>query len=229
MTGTRARPRRAAVRVPDAAAAPLPRLPGPTRQRRPGLVAVTAVLVVGFALAGVVLVIRAGRTVPVLVVTRPVPAGQRVEAGDLGTARVGGTGFAAISADQRGSVVGQTAAVPLAAGQLLVRQMLTAQPVPGPEMATVGLSLRPGQLPGDGLSAGDRVRVVTVSAPGAAGSDPAMERPLLLAGEASVYSVRPDPGAAGNTVVTVVVPAGQADLLAGYGGAGRVGLVEVGR
>jgi hypothetical protein len=215
--------------VPDAAAAPLPRLAGPTRQRRPGLVAVTAVLVVGFALAGVVLVVRAGRTVAVLAVARAVPAGQRLAAADLTTARVGGTGFAAISAADRGSVVGQTAAAPLAAGQLLVRQMLTGEPLPGPGMASVGLSLRAGQLPGDGLAPGDRVRAVAVSGRSTGGSDPVSARPLPLATEATVFSVGPDPGAAGGTVVTVLVPAGQADLLAVYGSAGQVGLVEVAR
>jgi hypothetical protein len=126
-----------------------------------------------------------------------------------------------------GTVVGQAAAVRLVAGQVLVRGVLTGEPVPGPDEASVGLSLRPGQLPGDGLEPGDRVRVLAVpSRDPAAGGPVAPERPVVLAEYATVYSVRPDPAAGGNTVLTVVVPAGQADLLTAYGSAGQVGVVE---
>jgi Flp pilus assembly protein CpaB len=210
--------------------APLARPPAtaPTRHRRPRWIAAAASLVVAFAFGGVLMVQRAGRATEVLVVARPVAVGQRLTAADLSTARLGGAGFAALDAESEGSILGQSAAVRLVPGQLLLRQMLTAEPVPGPGMATVGVSLRPGQLPGDGLEPGDRVRIVAVAGRGA--SDTAAGPPTppqVLAEHASVYAARPDAAAPGSTVVTLLVPAGRADLLAVHGSAGQVGLIEV--
>jgi hypothetical protein len=191
-------------------------------------VAAAAVLVAAFALAGLLLVRHAARAVEVLVVVRPVPAEQRLVAADLGTVRVRGEGFKAVPAAGLGSVVGKAATGRLVAGQLLLREMLSDQPVPAPGAAAVGLSLRPGQLPGDGLEPGDRVRVLAVPArQDAAAGGVSLVRPDVLAEAAAVFAVRADPVAAGNTVVTVLVPAGQADVLSAFGSAGQVSLVEV--
>jgi hypothetical protein len=194
------------------------------------LIAASALLVVAFAFAGVLVVQRAGHTVEVLVVARPVAAGQVLAAADLASARVGGDGFAAMPAADAASAIGKEAVVRLLSGQLLMRQQLTDELVPGPGFATVGLSLRPGQLPGDGLDPGDRVRVIAVAGrdtADAAGAAPA--DPPVVVEQATVHSTHPDPAAPGNTLITLVVPAGQADRLGAYGSAGQVVLVEVAR
>jgi len=176
-----------------------------------------------------VLVQRAGRTVDVLVVARPVPVGQSVTAADLSTARAGGSGFAAMAAGRLEQVLGQTAAVALHPGQLLVEDMLTAVAVPAPGRAVVGLALRWGQLPGDGVDAGDRVRIVAVPGRADGTAAAAGNRPPVLAGEATVLSVRDASDGAGTVVVTVEVPEGDADVLAAHGSAGQVAVVEVAR
>jgi hypothetical protein len=91
----------------------------------------------------------------------------------------------------------------------------------------VGLSLKPGQVPADGLGAGDRVQVVAIPP----GQDPAgasIAQPRVLT-VAEVFAVRPDPSDAGATLVTVVVPAEAGPRLAAHAAAGRAGVVKVAR
>jgi hypothetical protein len=57
---------------------------------------------------------------------------------------------------------------------------------------------------------------------------PGPASPPALA-DATVYSTQPDPSAPGTTVVTVLVPAGQAGVLAAYGSAGLVAVVGIAR
>jgi len=203
------------------------RIPLPTRQRRPGLIALAVLLIVGFALAGALLVSRVAAKTEVLVAARPVPAGHVITRDDLGTASAAGS-LRAIAVSDVATVVGQTAAVALVPGQLLNRDMLTAVPVPAPGEAMIGLSLEPGQLPADGLGPGDRVQVVAIPS----GRDPAAAAalasdPRVLAEAAEVYAARPDAANGGNTLVTLVVPADAGPRLAVYGAAGRAGLVKV--
>lgn len=204
------------------------RSPGPTKRRRPALIVTLVLMMIGFAIGGVVLVQRAGQTTDVLVAVHPVAVGQRIDGADLGTARVSASGVRAIAAENIDTVVGQTAAVSIVAGQLLNRDMLSAEPVPGVGHATVGLSLRPGQLPADGLEPGDHVQVVTVPGPDAQRVTVGAEVQVLT-DEAQVYAVRADQATGGNTLVTLLVPEPRAAELAALGSAGRLGLVEVRR
>lgn len=200
--------------------------PLPTRSHRPGLIATAVLLVVGFALGGALLVNRAGDTTTVLVAARPVPAGQVVTAADLTTAPVSGS-VRAIAAADTDTVVGRTAAVGLVPGQVLNRDMLTTQVVPGPGQSTVGLALGPGRLPADGLQVGDTVQAIVVAPPGA--TDPTRADAgarVLAVGE--VFALRPDPSSAADTLVTLVVSADAAARIATYGAAGQVALVKVG-
>jgi Flp pilus assembly protein CpaB len=211
----------------NAQPAAAPRLPLSTRDRRPGLIALLVLLVVGCALAGALLVSRMAAKTEVLVAAKPVPAGHVISRDDLGTAMAAGS-LRAIAANDVATVVGQTARVPLVEGQLLNRGMLTAQPVPAPGEAMIGLSLKPGQLPGDGFTAGDRVQVVVTGAGQDAAAATALAAdPRVLAEAARVYAVRPDEATGGNTLVTLLVPAEVGARLAVYGAAGQLGLVKV--
>lgn len=198
--------------------------PLPTRSRRPGLIAAAVLLIVGFALAGALLVSNAGGTTQVLVAARPVPAGQVITAADLTAVPVSGS-VRAISAADLDSLVGQTAAVALVQGQLLNRAMLSGVAVPAPGESMVGLALRPGQLPADGLGVGDRVQAIVVSAVGDAGASPETTVRVLATGE--VFALRPDPASASDTLVTLVVPAEAAGRIATHGAAGQVGLIKI--
>lgn len=198
--------------------------PLPTRARRPGLIAVAVLLIVGFALSGALLVSRAGDTTEVLVASHAVPAGQVIGAGDVAAARLSGSVRAIAAGDLR-TVLGSTAAVGLVGGQVLNRDMLTTAAVPAPGKSMVGLALRPGHLPADGLGIGDRVQAIVIPA----ATDPVAGAPadaakVLTTGE--VYGMRADTGGT-DTLVTLVVPAETAARLLAQGAAGRVGLVKV--
>src|SRR4051794_37294053 len=144
----------------------------PTRGRRPGLIAVAVLLIVGFALSGALLVSRAGDTTEVLVAARAVPAGHVIGPADVAAARLSGSVRAIAAGDLR-TVVGNSAAVGLVGGQVLNRDMLTTAAVPAPGKSMVGLALRPGQLPADGLGIGDRVQAIAIPA----ATDPAVGAP----------------------------------------------------
>lgn len=204
------------------------RRPLPTRGRRPGLIAAALVLIIGFALAGALLVSRAGGTTQALVAARPIPAGQVITTADLTAIAVAGP-LRAIAAADQATVVGQAAAVGIVGGQLLNRDMLTTATVPAAGQSLVGLALGPGQLPGDGLGIGDRVQAILIAAPGdpsVAGSPEADVR-VLATGD--VYGLRTDPSSGGDTLVTLVVPSASAGRVAIQGAAGHVGLIKVAR
>ena len=202
-----------------------------TRRRRPGLIGLAVLVVAGGGVAGARLYQTAGAKTPVVIAVRDVPAGHRLDRADLATTSLAGP-VTAIAAANLDSLVGQTAAVHLVPGQLLNRAMLTDQPAIDRDHALVGLSLRPGQLPGDGLEPGDAVRLVLLPAPNAApnpGPPPtgAVTAPVLVEA-ARVYAIRPDDAAADVMVVTLVVGVPDAPGVAAAGSAGQVGLIKVG-
>lgn len=202
--------------------APRPITPLPTRARRPGLIAAAVLLIVGFALGGALLVSRAGDSTEVLVVSRAVPAGHVIESGDLSAARLSGS-VRAIAASDLQTVVGSTAAVGLVSGQVLNRDMLSIAPVPAAGQSMVGLALKPGQFPADGLAIGDRVLVVLLpAATDLAGSGPGAR--AITVGD--LYGLRAD-STGSDTLVTLIVPLDTANRILEQGAAGRVGLVKV--
>lgn len=198
------------------------RRPLPTRSRRPGLIAAAVLLIVGFALTGSVLVSRAGDTSEVLIAARPVPAGHAITAADLGVARVAGS-VRAIGAGEMSTVLGRTAAVGLVGGQVLNRDMLAAAAVPAPDQAMVGLALRPGQFPADGLKVGDRVLAVVTPA----STDTTAATAARALTTAEVYGLRPDSTSSTDTLVTLLLPLDQANAVMTQAAVGRIGLVKV--
>ncbi len=222
-----------AQQLKDAADASRRVAPLPTRARRPGLIALAVLLVAGFALSGAVLVARAGDTTEVLVASHAVPAGHVIESGDVRAARLAGTVRAIAAADLQ-SVVGSTAAVGLVPGQVLNRDMLTSAPVPAEGKSLIGLALKPGQFPADGLAIGDQVLVVllpdgtgtgTDAGRGPAASATGGTARAITVGE--LYGLRPDPSTGSDTLVTLIVPLNTANRIVEQGAAGRVSLVKV--
>lgn len=194
----------------------------PTRQRRPGWTALAVTLVVAFAAIGAWLYSSAGAKTAVVVVVRQVPAGHVIARTDLSTVAVAGA-VTAVSGQNLDSVVGQVAAVPLLPNMLLQRSMITTEPSLTATVAQVGVAVRSGQIPADGLAPGEAVTVVELPATGA----PESASASVLVDRATVFAVRDDPALAGGTLLTLVVPAERAVAVAAASGAGRAALIRV--
>jgi hypothetical protein len=119
------------------------------------------------------------------------------------------------------SFVGHRAARDLSAGTLLTREAITEQVVPGQGQSVVGLALTAELMPGEPLQVGDRVRVVAT--PGQAG-DPATFESADTLFPAEVVDVATSVESA-QTVVSVLVPEGDAAQIAQWASAGRAALV----
>jgi hypothetical protein len=202
---------------------PVVRTPLPTRQRRTGYAALGAVLVIGLGAAFGYLYSTAGQKAPVVVVTAAVPAGQLIGRSDLSTVDVAGD-ITAIAGANLESVVGQRAAVGLLPDTVLQRSMVTdVDPTPA-GVVQVGVAVKGGQQPADGLVPGDTVQVLRLPAAAEAG---VAAVPDVVVDRATVFAAVPDPVQAGATLLTLLVPAGQAAVVAGASGAGAAALVKV--
>jgi hypothetical protein len=201
----------------------------PTRQKRPGYVALAIVLIVGLAALGAYFYSKAGQKTPVVMVVKDVPAGHAISRDDLSTVNVAG-GVTAVAGSHIDSVVGEVATVELLPNTLLQRSMVTSGSTLPSSSAMVGVELKPGQLPASGLSAGAHVQVLqlpnkTVTAPAASGSQNA----TVLADSATVYTTTPDPSQTGGTLATLIVPKADAAAIAAASSAGLVALIQVGQ
>jgi SAF domain len=144
-------------------------LPSPPVVRRPALAAASLALVVVSIAVFVSIYSSASRQIEVLQLVRPVAEGQPLVLADLGQASITSNGaLPTIPAAQAGEVTGKVAAVPLASGSLLVASELTSVRPLAPGDAVVGIALKDGQIPADGLQPGDVVMVVQTEAPGTA-------------------------------------------------------------
>lgn len=202
---------------------PAVRTPLPTRQRRTGYAALGVLLIVGLGAAFGYLYTTAGEKVPVVIVTSSVSVGKVIERADLSTVDVAGD-LTAIAGANLDSVVGQRAAVALLPNTVLQRSMVTdVDPTPV-GMIQVGVAVKGGQIPAEGLTPGDLVQVLRLPTAGGTGAPAA---PEVVVGEATVYASVPDPVQAGATLLTLLVPAEQAAAVAGASGAGAAALVKV--
>ena len=202
---------------------PLVRTPLPTRQRRGGWTALGAVMVVGLGLCFGYLYSTAGSKEPVVVLTAPVAVGEVIDRSDLSTVDVAGD-ITAIAGANLESVIGQRAAVALLPGTLLQRSMVTdTDPIPA-GMAQVGVAVKGGQLPADGLTPGDRVQVLRL--PGQiTGTDPG--KPVVLVKVATVFAAHPDEVQPGTTLLTLLVPADVAPAVVAASAVGAAAVVKV--
>ena len=158
----------------------------------------------------------------VLAIAEPVPAGSVITAKDLEIIEVSGVKGAIPSADSD-TVIGSTAAVGLVDGQILTRDMVTADPLPGPGERVVGLQLEATRAPA-GLAPGDVVVVIAVPPEGDPSTPGNLDNPTVLAPSATVASAAAIEGA--GTRLTLVVPEPVAERVTAYVAAGRVALVQ---
>jgi hypothetical protein len=152
---------------------PTTRLPGGPRRRRPLLVLVSAVVVFTSVVGFASLYSSANHQVAVLYATQTIQLGQKFVAGQLGQTDAALSGdVSAIPVADASELAGARAAVTIPAGSLLTTADLTDSSPIGNGDAVVGLALKAGQLPAEGVEPGDQVMIVQTAAPGAAISSP---------------------------------------------------------
>ncbi|MEP9385551.1 SAF domain-containing protein [Nocardioides cheoyonin] len=182
-----------------------------------------AILFVVLVVIGLLALFQAqGNRVEVLAVTKPVPAGQVIEASDVHAIQVAGVPDA-IAASDIDSVVGKRASTGLVEGQILTPGAVTGEPIPGDGQRLVALQLPPGRVPG-GLAPGAVVSVLVAPQDGSAASASQLQDPQSLTDGAQVQSVGKTPD--GNKVVTVLVKDSVAESIAAYSAAGQVTIVQ---
>ena len=192
----------------------------PRLRRRPTIVAGA----IGAVCLGAVLAAWAWSsstsTQQVLVATAEIPRGSVIEAEDLTTARLNvDSAVAVLPASAADDLIGQRAALDVAAGGLLTPDLVQEGSIPAAGESLVGVTLKPEQAPGETLMAGDLVRVVVT--PGQDGETPKIA-PEFSAAE--VVGIHHD-SETGQTVVDLLVPHAEASLLAARVATGNVALV----
>jgi hypothetical protein len=208
--------------------------PLPVRQKRPGYIALAVVLIVGLAALGAYWYSEAGQKTPVVVVVKDVPAGHVIARSDLSTVNVAGQ-VTAIGGASLDSVVGEVATVELLPNTLLQRAMVTSASPLSADEARVGVQLKPGQLPANGLRDGALVEVLQlpsksdVSTAGSTGGSSAAASAVVLATQATVDASVADPSQTGGTLLTLIVAKSDSAAIAAASSSGLVALVQVGQ
>ncbi|WP_345731474.1 SAF domain-containing protein [Cryptosporangium minutisporangium] len=198
---------------------------GPRRRRRAWVIG-GAVLVLVCALGSAYWWSHTSGRIAALAVAADVPAGQVLTDRDLRTVQVAADSTVSlVPASQRESVVGQTAAVPLAAGSLLSRSMLGAPAPPQTGQAMVAMPVDAGRFP-PSLTAGSTVTVVAIGT--RQDSAPAATPSAVPGGSGPrwpgvVLAVAPAADGRGGAVVTLRMAAADATDVAATG---AVALVE---
>jgi hypothetical protein len=197
-----------------------PLVPPPKLRRRPAIVAGAIAAV---CLGGVLAAWAWSATTSaeqVLVAKVAIPRGSVIDAEDLTTARIGvDPVIAALPASSAEDVIGQRAALDVAAGGLLTPDSISEETTPASGKSVVGVALTPEQGPGEALQSGDQVRVVVT--PGREGKTP-KGAPEFSAAE--VVGVHRD-AETGQSVVDLLVSHEEAALLAARIATGNVALV----
>ncbi|GAA0959239.1 hypothetical protein [Actinocorallia libanotica] len=160
------------------------RLPVPPRERKPALAALAVLLILGGALASAYLVIQSGDRVSAIAVERAVAAGERIPANALKEVSIGDTGIPYVRWSERDKVAQAYAKVPLTPGSLLTNNMVSAEQATTTGRLVVGLSLKAGQVPSEGLQPGQTVALYAVG-----GRESGIKAGTLLAPDAVVRKV----------------------------------------
>ena len=196
------------------------------RRRRPAMIALAVAMAGTGVVVSAAVYQRADHQVPVVMVTRTVPAGAVISASDLGSTSVSlGGGIAVIPASQLRQVVGQVAAVTLQPSTLLSPSELTSSRPPASGTELVPAAVRSADLPATGLAPGDRVLVVPTAGvqgqPGTSGVAASLAGPVPAAIEA-VTSV---PDSLGFDVVDLLVSDADAVAVASQVSTGQFALI----
>ena len=204
----------------QSAPAATPLVPPPKLRRRPALVAGAIVAICLGALLAAWAWTTTTHTQEVLAARHTIARGSLIEASDVERVRINADpGLRPVPASEYDGVIGQRAALDIAAGGLLTAEATTSSALPPSGMSVVGVALTSAQAPGLTLQTGDKVRAVVTPAQG---EEPPSGSPQFS--EAEVVGVHADE-ATGQTVVDLLVPHADATVLAARVATGNVALV----
>lgn len=194
--------------------------PPPKLRRRPALIAAAIGAICLGALLAAWAWTATTNTQEVLVARHSVERGAVIEASDLARVQLSANpALKPVAASRLDQIVGQRAAMDIAAGAMLTPDSYTTTVVPGEGQSVIGVALTPAQAPGLHLQYGDQVRVVVTPAQG---DDAPAGTPLT--NEATVVGVH-TAADTGQNVVDLLVPKADAAVLATRVATGNVALI----
>ena len=213
------------------------RMPSAPRERKPALAALAVLLVALGAVAAGYLVINAGNRVGAVEITQQVGRGQRIPASAIKEVEIASnSGINYVAWQYANRVAGVYAAVQIPAGTLLTSAMMTATNNLAAGKVQVGLSLKPGQAPGNlligqtveafGVGTGSGCGATSAGGGGTGGTGggngagPGV--PITTGVIASVVGSTASNGS--TAAVTLAVPDADAGVLACYASAGDVAI-----
>lgn len=192
----------------------------PKLRRRPMVIAAAIAVICAGGAGGAWVATSVGDTQAVLALRDGVNRGEVITAEDLVVARINADpALSTVPESALDSVVGQRAAVDLAAGSILTPDSTTTELIPAAGQALVGVPVTAAQIPASQLVPGDEIRIVATprDQDDAPASDPT-SYPAVVVSVVSTLET-------GQTVIDVTVPAGQADDLAAVVATGRIAVV----
>ncbi|GAA2210595.1 hypothetical protein GCM10009850_060540 [Nonomuraea monospora] len=197
------------------------KLPVPPRERKPALAALAVLLILGGALATTLLVLNSGNRVSAIRVVQQVGAGQKFTKAAIEEVKIANDGVDYVSWSERDEVLNSFATVTILPGTLFINEMGAKTTTElGEGKATVGLALKPGQIPAD-VQPGDRVQVIFVPSRSSEGES------RVLAASALVFAVG-DKSRTGNSgQITVVVEAPAAPEVVAAASSGQIAVAEL--
>lgn len=203
----------------ESAGAPPP-APPPKLRRRPALVAGAVVAICLGALLGAWAWTTTTNTTEVLAARDTIPRGSVIAPEDLERVRINADpALTPLPASSYDDIVGQRAALDIAAGSLLTEESTRSAVLPPEGLSVVGVALTAAQAPGVPLQSGDKVRIVVTPGEGA---DAPMGSPSFS--EAEVVGGQFDE-VNGLLIVDLLVPHADANVLAARVATGNVALV----
>ncbi|MHB1010595.1 MAG: SAF domain-containing protein [Propionibacteriaceae bacterium] len=199
-------------------------VPTPPRARRRWGLFAAMVLVVTLGVLGNVWLWSASTTAREVVAARTTIArGSVIDVEDLMTVRVElDPALQTIAGADLASLVGQRAALDVAAGSLLTSEATSTTTVPGQGYSLVGIGVAPARMPGATLVAGDQVRVVATPQ---TQIGQVATAPEAVAAVVVSTQIGTDATGQGQTVITVQVPSDDAAGLAALAATGEVAVV----
>ncbi|WP_311836311.1 SAF domain-containing protein [Cellulomonas fimi] len=201
-------------------------VPAPPRARRRWGLFAAMVLVVALGVLGNVWLLASTTSAQEVVAARStIERGSVIAREDLMTVRIElDPSLHTVPGGGLVDLVGQRAALDVAAGSLVTTEAVTETTVPPDGYSLVGIGVAPARMPGVTLAAGDEVRVVATPQL-ATGNDtdatPVSVSAVVVGTQAGTDAT----GAGAQTIVTVQVPNADAAALAAMAATGNVVLV----